>query len=102
MRIYFSMRKYYFTRMPIILLCLLTASSMPAYARATPSFGSPVLKWQLGGCYSSWCETGWYSSPATADLDGDGQVEGIASTYSIFVLDGSSGVLEWQMSSGHD
>ena len=20
----------------------------------------PVLKWQHGGCYSSWCETGWY------------------------------------------
>src|SRR3972149_736347 len=33
---------------------------------------APVLKWQNKGCYSSWCETGWYSSPAAADLDGNG------------------------------
>ena len=102
MRICFSKSRFYFTRMPIILLCLLTASSMPSHARATPSFGSPALKWQLGGCYNSWCETGWYSSPATADLDGDGQEEVIASAYSIFVLNGSTGTLEWKMSSGHD
>jgi hypothetical protein len=30
---------------------------------------APVLKWQLGGCFSSWCETGWYSSPAVANID---------------------------------
>ncbi len=71
-------------------------------AQAAPAFDAPILKWQLGGCYSSWCETGWYSSPATADLDGDGQVEVIASASSIFVLDGSTGMLEWKMSSGHD
>src|SRR4030042_2676758 len=102
MRIFFSMGRFLLTRMPIILLCLLTASSMPVHARASPAFGIPVLKWQLGGCYSSWCETGWYSSPATADLDGDGQVEVIASAYSIFVLDGKTGTLEWKLSSGHD
>jgi hypothetical protein len=63
---------------------------------------TPVLKWQRGGCYSSWCETGWYSSPAVADLDGDGKAEVIGSAYSIFVLDGQSGALEWQIASGHD
>ena len=63
---------------------------------------APVLKWQLGGCYSSWCETGWYSSPAVADLDGDGKAEVIGSAYSIFVLDGKSGALRWQVASGHD
>ena len=63
---------------------------------------APLLKWQRGGCYSSWCETGWYSSPAVADLDGDGKPEVIGSAYSIFVLDGKSGVLEWQVASGHD
>ena len=26
--------------------------------------GAPTLKWQRGGCFNSWCETGWYSSPA--------------------------------------
>lgn len=99
---YSPVGRFLLNRMPIILLCMLTASGMPLRAQATPSFGSPILKWQLGGCYNSWCETGWYSSPATADLDGDGQVEVIASAYSIFVLDGSTGTLEWKVSSGHD
>jgi hypothetical protein len=62
----------------------------------------PVLKWQHAGCYSSWCETGWYSSPAVADLEGDGSVEVIGSTYSIFVFDGPTGNLEWRVKSGHD
>jgi hypothetical protein len=68
----------------------------------TQPIQAPVLKWQRGGCYSSWCETGWYSSPAAADLDGDGTVEVIASAYSIFVLNGKTGALEWQVASGHD
>jgi hypothetical protein len=54
---------------------------------------APILKWLHGGCYSSWCETGWYSSPAYADLDGDGKIEVIAAAYSIFILDGESGEL---------
>lgn len=62
----------------------------------------PVLKWQRGGCYSSWCETGWYSSPAVADLDADGTPEVIGSAYSIFVLNGNTGALEWQVASGYD
>ena len=88
----------------IIVLCILilSSSSIQARVQTVPAFSSPVLKWQLGGCYSSWCETGWYSSPATADLDNDGQVEVIASAYSIFVLNGSTGGLEWKTSSGHD
>ncbi|MFZ0531953.1 MAG: VCBS repeat-containing protein, partial [Anaerolineales bacterium] len=102
MRICFSTHIFLRTAVAIVLIGMLTASSLASPVRATPGFGSPVLKWQLGGCYSSWCETGWYSSPATADLDGDGQVEVIASAYSIFVLNGSSGALEWKMSSGHD
>ncbi|HLE16452.1 MAG TPA: VCBS repeat-containing protein [Anaerolineales bacterium] len=71
-------------------------------APETKAVQAPVLKWQRGGCYSSWCETGWYSSPAAADLDGDGRVEVIASAYSIVALDGRSGALEWRVASGHD
>ncbi|MBN1815530.1 MAG: VCBS repeat-containing protein [Anaerolineae bacterium] len=63
---------------------------------------SPVLKWKLAGCFNSWCETGWYSSPAVADLDGDGAVEVIAAAYSIVILDGETGTLKWRMKSGHD
>jgi len=62
----------------------------------------PVLKWQRGGCYTSWCETGWYSSPAAVDLDGDGIKEVIASAYSIVALDGETGELLWRTASGHD
>ena len=62
----------------------------------------PVLKWQHGGCYSSWCETSWYSSPAVGDIDGDGQAEVIASAYSIVSLNGATGALEWRTASGHD
>ncbi len=63
---------------------------------------APVLKWQYGGCYSSWCETGWYSSPAVADLDGDGSPEVIASAYSVVALNGEDGALQWRVNSGHD
>lgn len=65
-------------------------------------FAAPVLKWQHGGCYSSWCETGWYSSPAVIDLDGDGTNEVIGSAYSIVALDGEVGEVIWRVPSGHD
>ncbi len=63
----------------------------PAGATSLPA---PVLKWQHGGCYSSWCETGWYSSPAVADLDGDGTMEVIAGAYNIFILNGEDGSVQ--------
>jgi uncharacterized repeat protein (TIGR01451 family) len=69
---------------------------------AAAAIQPPVLLWQHGGCYSSWCETGWYSSPAVADLNGDGKMEVIGSAYTIFVLDGATGNLLWKMASGHD
>jgi len=72
------------------------------YDAPGPDVQAPVLKWEYGGCYSSWCETGWYSSPAVADLDGDGHMEVIASAYSIVALDGNTGVLKWRTASGHD
>lgn len=65
--------------------------SMPAFVQA------PVLKWQNGGCYSSWCETGWYSSPAVADLDGDGKPEVIGAAYTLFILNGEDGSVQWSV-----
>ena len=56
-----------------------------------------VLKWQGGGCYSSWCETGWYSSPAVANIDSDPQLEVLAGTYDLVALDGETGSLEWRV-----
>jgi hypothetical protein len=75
---------------------------LPTVFKTTPPIQAPVLKWQHAGCYSSWCETGWYSSPAVADLEGDGDIEVVGSTYSIFVFDGPTGNLEWRVKSGHD
>lgn len=72
--------------------------AVDSFAQVQP----PVLKWQYGGCYASWCETGWYSSPAIADLNGDGEYEVIASAYSIVVLEGQTGNLVWRVKSGHD
>jgi len=78
--------------------------AVPAQAapQSTQAVQAPVLKWQRGGCYSSWCETAWYSSPAVGDIDGDGQPEVIASAYSIVSLNGATGALEWRTSSGYD
>ena len=70
---------------------LLLGGMLASAAFATVA--APVLKWQHGGCYSSWCETGWYSSPAVADLYGDGTPEVVAAAYSIVVLDGATGAL---------
>jgi hypothetical protein len=50
---------------------------------------TPLLKWQYGGCTSS-CQTGWYSSPALVDLDGDGTAEVVAGSYDLVVLNGAS------------
>ncbi len=74
-----------------------TATYLPFVARAPAAVQAPVLKWKNGGCYSSWCETGWYASPAVADLDGDAIPEIIGATYSIFLLDGATGAVEFQI-----
>lgn len=94
------MRRSQFLSVAILFALLLT---LPASAPASyTAIQIPTLKWSNAGCFNSWCETGWYSSPAVADLDGDGAPEVIASAYSIVVLDGSSGVPKWRMPSGHD
>ena len=58
------------------LLLLLISVLLGVAAGSTSSIAAPTLKWQHGGCYSSWCETGWYSSPAVADLEATGELPG--------------------------
>lgn len=70
-----------------------------AGSMASAAVSSPVLKWQKGGCYSSWCETGWYSSPAVGDVDGDGKPEVLAGGYKLFMLNGEDGSLQWSSDS---
>ena len=79
-------------------LALLWLLYIPAFALVQ----APVLKWQHGGAYSSYAELGWYSSPAVADLDGDGYPEVIGANYSVFALDGRTGSLKWRAQTGHD
>ena len=56
---------------------------------------APTLKWAYGGCIAGpYCQTGWYSSPAVADLDGDGQPEVIWGSYDVVALNGADGRAE--------
>src|SRR6476619_6385992 len=89
------------------LALIVTGTLAPQASQASPAaLGSPIInstpKWQNKGCFASWCQTGWYASPAVADLNGDGQPEVIWSPYSIFVVDGATGSPVWSVRSGHD
>lgn len=64
------------------------------------AISAPILKWQQGGCYNSWCETGWYASPAVANIDLDPQAEVIAGSYDLVALDGLTGALQWRVENG--
>lgn len=90
------MRNILFSVILLAVFLLLSVGLTPhpsaAYAQ---SIQAPVLKWQYGGCYASWCETGWYSSPAVADLDGDGAMEVIGAAYTLFALNGEDGSPQW-------
>jgi uncharacterized repeat protein (TIGR01451 family) len=83
----------------LIMACLLAGiqvwSNTPALFAG--GIAAPVLKWQLGDCEDIWCETGWYSSPAVADLDNDGAPEVIASPYSLYALNGENGTVQWEV-----
>jgi hypothetical protein len=61
-------------------------------------YSAPVLKWQNGGCETWGCNTGWYSSPAVVDLNGDGKLEVVGADYSVFALDATNGKLLWRKS----
>jgi hypothetical protein len=77
-----------------MLLALALGGWQPHHASA--AVAAPTLKWQRGGCFSSWCQTGWYSSPAVADLDGDGRPEVIWGSYDVVALNGEDGTLQWR------
>jgi hypothetical protein len=84
----------------VVLVGLPVSARAGAEVRTALAVAAPVLKWQRGGCFSSWCQTGWYSSPAVADLDGDGQAEVVWGSYDVVALDGATGTLKWRASNG--
>lgn len=60
---------------------------------AAPAY-TITQKWQR--CYpGNWCETGWYASPAVADLDKDGTPEVLWGGYTLMDVNGSNGTLKW-------
>ena len=75
-----------------------------ALVSLTPSLSAaleaPVEKWRHGGCFASWCQTGWYSSPAIVDLDGDGRAEVAWGSYDLVALEGETGALRWRATNG--
>ncbi len=91
----------------LIVLAGIGLLSIPQSTRALPAaptaaalagpVAAPVLKWQSGGCAPlPYCQTGWYASPAVADLDGDGQPEVIWGSYDVVALNGTNGSLKWR------
>lgn len=97
-------------RTPVILMRLrifftLTLSviflSIGTPSPAESAIAAPVLKWAYGGCIPGpWCNTGWYASPAVADLDNDEAPEVIWGGYDLFALNGADGSVQWEGSSG--
>lgn len=90
-------RRWLFIFLPMALLWLGVFWQLCLTAVAAGGLAAPVLKWQLGGCAGIWCETGWYSSPAVADLDNDGAPEVIGSPYSLYALNGENGTIQWEV-----
>jgi hypothetical protein len=80
-------------------LLLWATAATPLQAVVNP----PVPKWaanpgtEVGGCLNTadppgyYCDTGWYASPAAADLNGDGLREVIWGGYELYVMDGATG-----------
>lgn len=77
------------------------AGSPVARGAHLATVAAPVLKWQRGGCFSNYCQTGWYSSPAVADLDGNGTPEVIWGSYDVVALNGADGSLRWRGASAN-
>ena len=70
----------------------LSSVYLPMVLGAVPG-QAPVFKWQYGGCYSSWCETGWYSSPGRGRPGREWHVEVIGGQYTFTILNGTDGSL---------
>ncbi|MEI2697725.1 MAG: VCBS repeat-containing protein [Microthrixaceae bacterium] len=95
------MKKSPFVLSPFIVsgaLLLALLSPLLPFQAASAAIGTPTLKWSrcLPG---SWCETGWYASPAVADIDNDGQMEVVWGAYTLMAVNGATGAVEWQAAS---
>ena len=83
----------------VLLLALLSAGRTPAPASSATTrpagLYTPTLLWQRCPIKPGYCETGWYASPAVADLNHDGQPDVIWGGYTLMAVNGATGVIEW-------
>lgn len=80
---------------------LLALNGRSLLANEAGGVSAPVFKWAYGGCVQGpYCDTGWYASPAVADLDGDNAPEVIWGDYALTAVNGADGSTQWQANSG--
>lgn len=84
--------------MRVWLLSAVLASYCVLVVAKAGSPAAPVFKWAYGGCTPSNCQSGWYSSPAVANLDADPALEVIYGSRDVVALGGSDGSLRWRAS----
>jgi len=83
---------------PVIIIVSAVLSVTSHVINAAPDTYALSLKWQR--CPTWYCETGWYASPAVADLNKDGQQEVLWGGYTLMAVNGSTGVIEWNRPQG--
>ncbi len=81
------------------MMCWFLSVAVCASTPTVAQIAAPIQKWAYGGCQPSYCQTGWYSSPAAVDIDGDGRREVISGSYDLVALDGVNGSLRWRAGS---
>jgi uncharacterized repeat protein (TIGR01451 family) len=80
----------------LLLLALLSAGQAPRPAAPQPAGPYPqTLLWQTCPKPPGYCETGWYASPAVADINHDGQPDVLWGGYTLMALNGATGAIEW-------
>ena len=100
-----SRRILFVTLWPLVLLALLSAGRQPAVAGQTGAQPAaqpdvpfaPTFLWQVCPSDPHYCETGWYASPAVADLNHDGQPEVIWGGYTLMAVNGATHAIEWNV-----
>jgi hypothetical protein len=83
------------------LLALLSAGRRPIAARQAdaqpPAPFALTSLWQRCPSDPGYCETGWYASPAVADINHDGQADVIWGGYTLMAVNGATGAIEWNV-----